>query len=150
PRTACSATSPVSSSEPSPTPTGASPSSPCSPRPSATSSSSTGTPPRERSPTRTRPIIRSCARPPCNPTPWPLPEAICNSPTAIWPPGPVAVFLERSARLVVAELAALLAGAPYLPLDPTFPPERLGVLLEGAGAPVVVTREGLRERLPET
>src|SRR6185436_18695193 len=66
------------------------------------------------------------------------------------PEAPVAVFLERSARLVVAELAALLAGAPYLPLDPTFPAERLAVLLEGAGAPVVVTREGLRERLPET
>ena len=65
------------------------------------------------------------------------------------PEAPVAVFLERSARLVVAELAALLAGAPYLPLDPTFPADRLAVLLQGAGAPVVVTREGLRGRLPE-
>jgi amino acid adenylation domain-containing protein len=63
------------------------------------------------------------------------------------PDAPVAIFLERSARLVVAELAALLAGAPYLPLDPAFPPERLAVLLQGAA--VLVTREGLREKLPE-
>jgi amino acid adenylation domain-containing protein len=63
------------------------------------------------------------------------------------PETPVAIFLERSARLVVAELAALIAGAPYLPLDPGFPADRLRVLLEGAGAPVVLTREGLRERL---
>ncbi|HYU31102.1 MAG TPA: amino acid adenylation domain-containing protein [Thermoanaerobaculia bacterium] len=66
------------------------------------------------------------------------------------PEAPVAVFLERSARLVVAELAALLAGAPYLPLDPSFPPDRLATLLEGAGASVILTREGLRDRLPAT
>ncbi|HBL26292.1 MAG TPA: non-ribosomal peptide synthetase, partial [Acidobacteria bacterium] len=62
------------------------------------------------------------------------------------PDAPVGVFLERSARLVVAELAVLLAGAPYLPLDPAFPVDRLAVLLEGVG--LVMTRPGLRERLP--
>jgi amino acid adenylation domain-containing protein len=62
---------------------------------------------------------------------------------------PVAVLLERSPQLVVAELAALAAGAPYVPFDPSFPADRLSLLLEQAGAPVVLTRQGLRGRLPE-
>jgi amino acid adenylation domain-containing protein len=62
---------------------------------------------------------------------------------------PVAILLERSPELVVAELAALMAGAPYVPFDPSFPADRLTILLEQAGAPVVLTRQGLRGLLPE-
>src|SRR5437763_7749 len=36
----------------------------------------------------------------------------------------VAVYAGMSAELIVAELAVLLAGAAYLPLDPAHPPTR--------------------------
>ncbi len=52
----------------------------------------------------------------------------------------VAVALERSPELVVALLAALKAGAAYLPLDPGQPAERLRWLLADARPALVVTR----------
>jgi len=57
------------------------------------------------------------------------------------PEVPIALCLERSPELVIAALAVLQAGAAYLPLDPTSPPERLARLLADAGAPVVITSE---------
>jgi len=52
----------------------------------------------------------------------------------------VAVALERSFELMVALLAVLRAGAAYLPLDPTHPPERLARILAKA-QPVAVLAE---------
>ncbi|MCA1696950.1 MAG: amino acid adenylation domain-containing protein, partial [Actinobacteria bacterium] len=49
----------------------------------------------------------------------------------------VAVVLRRSVELVIALWAVLKAGAAYLPVDPDFPPERIGFVLDDAG-PVVV------------
>ena len=51
----------------------------------------------------------------------------------------VAVYADRSAELVVAELAVLLAGAAYLPLDPAHPAARTSQLLGLSGAAAVVT-----------
>src|SRR4051812_42589488 len=44
----------------------------------------------------------------------------------------VGVCLERSADLVVSLLAVLKSGAAYIPLDPTYPPDRLAVMLGDA------------------
>src|SRR5438876_12397293 len=52
---------------------------------------------------------------------------------------PVSLFLERSAEFVIAALAVLKAGAAYVPLDPSYPPNRVSMLLEDSGAPVVLT-----------
>jgi amino acid adenylation domain-containing protein len=60
----------------------------------------------------------------------------------------VALMLERSAALVTAQLAILKAGGAYLPLDSTGPADRAAYMLEVAGAAAVVTRAGLRGRLP--
>ncbi len=64
---------------------------------------------------------------------------------------PVGVCLERTPDLVVSLLAILQAGGVYVPLDPTYPPERLAFLLEDCGqgfeAPLVVTREALLTRM---
>ncbi|HEU4881684.1 MAG TPA: amino acid adenylation domain-containing protein [Longimicrobium sp.] len=68
----------------------------------------------------------------------------------VGPDIPVAVVLERSAALVTAQLAILKAGGAYLPLDPAGPAERAAYMLEVAGASVVLTRAGLRARVPET
>ncbi|HUF09111.1 MAG TPA: amino acid adenylation domain-containing protein [Rhodothermales bacterium] len=40
------------------------------------------------------------------------------------PFAPVGIFVERSIEAIIALLAAQLAGSPYLPLDPAYPPKR--------------------------
>ena len=60
----------------------------------------------------------------------------------------VAICLERSAEFVLALLATLKAGAAYVPLDPTYPQERLGFLIRDAGARVVVTNRSGAASLP--
>ena len=60
----------------------------------------------------------------------------------------VGLCVERSLDLVVGLLAMLKAGGAYLPLDPSYPAERLGFMLADAGAPVLVTRGGLAGQLP--
>ncbi|HEU4882248.1 MAG TPA: amino acid adenylation domain-containing protein [Longimicrobium sp.] len=62
----------------------------------------------------------------------------------------VALLLERSAALVTAQLAVLKAGGAYTPLDAGGPAERAAYMLRVAGAAAVLTRAGLRDRLPET
>ncbi len=61
----------------------------------------------------------------------------------------VGVCLERAPELVVALLAVLKAGGAYVPLDPAYPRERLGWMLDDAGARLVLTTGALAERLPE-
>jgi amino acid adenylation domain-containing protein len=48
----------------------------------------------------------------------------------IKPNTPVAVCLERSVNLVVALVAVMKAGGAYIPVDPTYPKERLGAMLD--------------------
>src|SRR5262245_14828662 len=59
----------------------------------------------------------------------------------------VGVCLERSLELVVALIAILKAGGGYLPLDPGYPRERLSFMLADAGAAVLLTHSGLRDRV---
>ncbi|MBB3009386.1 non-ribosomal peptide synthetase [Cupriavidus alkaliphilus] len=55
------------------------------------------------------------------------------------PGRPVGLLLPRSGELVVALLAVMHAGAPYLPLDPAWPPQRRAQILADAGATLVLT-----------
>jgi len=52
---------------------------------------------------------------------------------------PVAILLDRSADLLVAQLAVLKAGGCYVPLDAAQPERRLAWLLRDCGARVLVT-----------
>ena len=61
-----------------------------------------------------------------------------------------AIYLERSAAMVVALLAILKAGGAYVPLDPMYPPERLAHMLEDAAPCVVLTQAKLQAQLPPT
>jgi amino acid adenylation domain-containing protein len=58
----------------------------------------------------------------------------------------VAIVLERSPELAIAALAAWKAGAAYLPLDPSWPPERIRLILEDARAPILI-RSGLASQI---
>jgi amino acid adenylation domain-containing protein len=57
--------------------------------------------------------------------------------------------MERSVEMVVSLLAILKAGGAYLPLDPTYPQERLTFMLKDTGAPVLLFQEHLLAELPE-
>jgi amino acid adenylation domain-containing protein len=50
----------------------------------------------------------------------------------------VGLILHRSAEIPISILGALKAGAAYVPLDPTYPAERLRYLIEDAGLTVVI------------
>jgi amino acid adenylation domain-containing protein len=50
----------------------------------------------------------------------------------------VGLCVKRSVTAVVAILGILKAGAAYLPLDPSYPVERLAYMLKDSGAPVLV------------
>ncbi len=54
----------------------------------------------------------------------------------------VGLLLPRGAGLVAAMVAAAKAGACYVPLDPSYPPERLGWMAADAGLRAVVTAAG--------
>lgn len=62
----------------------------------------------------------------------------------------VGIYAERSVKMVVALLATLKAGAAYVPLDPSYPKDRLDFMLKDSQARVVLTVERLRGSLSET
>ncbi|OZD08272.1 hypothetical protein CH284_19680, partial [Rhodococcus sp. 06-156-3] len=55
----------------------------------------------------------------------------------------VAVQLPRSIELVTALHAVIRAGAAYVPIDPDYPDERIGHILDDASPTVVITEEFL-------
>lgn len=59
----------------------------------------------------------------------------------------VGLCLDRSVDLIVGLLGILKTGAAYVPLDPGLPKHRLNMILEDAGARVLVTRSELAEGL---
>ena len=52
----------------------------------------------------------------------------------------VALYLERGPELIASMLAVLKAGGAYLPLDPTYPSDRLAFMLRDSGVGVVLSR----------
>ena len=59
----------------------------------------------------------------------------------------VGLCMERSLEMVVGLLGVLKAGAAYLPLDPSYPSERLTYMLEDAQIPVLLSQQRLRENV---
>ncbi|MGO9087691.1 MAG: non-ribosomal peptide synthetase [Candidatus Sulfotelmatobacter sp.] len=60
----------------------------------------------------------------------------------------VGVCMERSLELVVALYGILKAGGAYVPIDPEYPQERIGYMLEDAGLSVLLTQRRIIGRLP--
>ena len=60
----------------------------------------------------------------------------------------VAIVMGRGVNMIVALLGILKAGGAYVPIDPDYPTERIGYLIDDAQAPVVITEAHLLDSLP--
>jgi amino acid adenylation domain-containing protein len=60
----------------------------------------------------------------------------------------VGISVERSLEMAVGMLGVLKAGGACLPLDPSYPADRLAFMLADSGAPVLLTLARLVDRLP--
>lgn len=61
----------------------------------------------------------------------------------------VGICVDRSLEMVVGLLGILKAGGAYLPLDPSYPLERLTFMLSNAQVSVLLTQQRLLAQLPE-
>lgn len=61
----------------------------------------------------------------------------------------IALCLSRSIETTSALLAILKVGAAYVPLDPTYPIQRLRFMLEDSHAQILITETGIAEMLPD-
>jgi amino acid adenylation domain-containing protein len=66
----------------------------------------------------------------------------------VGPDSLVGLCVERSLAMLVGLLGILKAGGAYLPLDPTYPKDRVAYMLQDAGVPVLLTQHSLLEHLP--
>lgn len=60
----------------------------------------------------------------------------------------VGICVERSVEMLVGLLGILKSGGVYVPLDPSYPTERLAFMLADAQTPLLLTQEHLLNRLP--
>ncbi|MEO7259990.1 MAG: amino acid adenylation domain-containing protein [Jatrophihabitantaceae bacterium] len=61
----------------------------------------------------------------------------------------VAVALPRSMEMVAAVLAVAKAGAAYLPIDPGYPADRIGLMLTDAAPGLLISDRATSARLPD-
>ncbi|MGF1630369.1 MAG: amino acid adenylation domain-containing protein [Kiloniellaceae bacterium] len=61
---------------------------------------------------------------------------------------PVALVVERSLDMVVGLLGIMKAGGAYIPVDPSYPADRVAYMLEDSGTKVILTEASLVARLP--
>ena len=62
----------------------------------------------------------------------------------------VGVCMDRSVEMVVGLLGVLKAGAAYVPIDPTYPKERISYILSNSGVSFLLTRRSLQDDLPNS
>ncbi len=58
----------------------------------------------------------------------------------------VAICVERSVEMLVGMLGVLKSGAGYVPLDPSYPAQRLSYMVQDSAPVMLLTQSGLRER----
>ena len=57
----------------------------------------------------------------------------------------VAVLIPRCEYIAIASLAVLKAGGAYLPMDPSYPPERLNLMIRDSGAMLLISTPELSD-----
>lgn len=61
----------------------------------------------------------------------------------------IVISCERTTDLVVGMLGIWKAGHTYVPVDPTFPTQRIQMIIEDANAPLILTDEATSKHMPE-
>jgi amino acid adenylation domain-containing protein len=61
----------------------------------------------------------------------------------------VGLYMERSIRTIVAIVGILKAGGCYVPIDLSYPQDRVAYILENSGAKVMITDAERRDSMPE-
>lgn len=64
----------------------------------------------------------------------------------VHPGHPVAIFMDRSFEWVIAALATLRIGAPYVPVDPSWPDDRVSFVIQDSGATHVAVNAWTKDR----
>jgi len=59
----------------------------------------------------------------------------------------VGIMTEKSLEMLVGILAVLKAGGAYLPIDPSYPQERIGYMLEDSRVKLLMVQEGLKAKI---
>jgi amino acid adenylation domain-containing protein len=62
----------------------------------------------------------------------------------------IGIYMDRSPEMMIALLGVLKSGAAYLPLDPSYPKERIDFIVAEANVPVLLTQAHLATSLPRT
>lgn len=68
----------------------------------------------------------------------------------VGPDRPVGLCYERCPEMIVALIGILKAGGAFVPLDPSYPDQRLSYILADASPSLILAQEHLRVRLPST
>ncbi len=66
----------------------------------------------------------------------------------IMPENVVGLCVERSLDMIIGILGILKTGAAYMPIDPSYPSERIAYMLADSAAAVLLTHENLVKNLP--
>ena len=59
----------------------------------------------------------------------------------------VGIMISRSIEVIIAMLAVIKAGGAYIPIDPTFPKDRINYMLSSSSAKILLTQKKLENRI---
>ncbi|MEH2266226.1 non-ribosomal peptide synthetase [Nostoc sp.] len=62
----------------------------------------------------------------------------------------IGICVERSFEMIIGVLGILKAGAAYVPIDPNYPQERIGFMLQDCGTSLLLTQSFLKDKLSLT
>ena len=59
----------------------------------------------------------------------------------------IGIMVNRSLEMIVSILAVLKSGGAYIPIDPTYPEDRINYMLENSNAKLLLTQEHLKDKV---
>ncbi len=59
----------------------------------------------------------------------------------------VGIMVERSLEVIVSMFATIKAGGAYIPIDPTYPKDRIDYMLESSNATILLTKKHLENKI---